>query len=218
MTNQITDMAKEARKAALKLSSTSLEERNAVLLTTADLLEQNMDVILSANEEDVALATQEGLAAPLLSRLKLTPSKFARITEGLRSLAELPDPLGHVQYAKQLAEGLDLYRVACPIGVIGVIFESRPDALVQISSLCLKSGNAVLMKGGREALKTNEALTKVIQEASSKCGIPASWCSLLHTREDVQEMLKLHEYIDLIIPRGSNEHQLTGIPHFEDAS
>jgi len=204
MTDQIMAMAKEARKAALKLSSTTLEQRNNVLITVAELLDQYQEMILAANKDDMEEAANEGLSAPLMSRLKLTPEKCKRITDGLRSLAALPDPLGHVQYAKELTQGLNLYRVSCPIGVIGVIFESRPDALVQISSLCLKSGNAVLMKGGREAIRTNEALTKVIHEASVKCGVPASWCSLLRSREDVQEMLKLHDWIDLIIPRGSN--------------
>lgn len=200
----ISDMAKAAREAALKLASASLTDRNAVLLAVADKLEENQQSILRANALDVAKATEEGLAAPLLSRLKLTPAKCERMAEGLRSLALLPDPLGHVQYAKELTPGLNLYRVACPIGVIGVIFESRPDALIQISSLCLKSGNAVLLKGGREAMQTNETLTKLILEATAECGLPAGWCHLLHSREDVQQMLKLHDLIDLIIPRGSN--------------
>lgn len=204
MSITILDMAKGARKAALKLASASLEERNAVLLAAAQKLEQHQRDILQANALDVAKATEEGLSAPLLSRLKLTDAKCARMAEGLRSLALLPDPLGHVQYAKELSPGLNLYRVACPIGVIGVIFESRPDALVQISSLCLKSGNAVLLKGGREAMQTNEVLTKLILEATAECGLPVGWCNLLHSREDVAEMLKLHDWIDLIIPRGSN--------------
>ena len=204
MDNRILNMAKAAREAALKLASASLEERNAVLLRVADKIETAQQMILEANAADVAAATAESLSAPLLSRLKLTEIKCARMAEGLRSLAQLPDPLGHVQYAKELSPGLNLYRVACPIGVVGVIFESRPDALVQISSLCLKSGNAVLLKGGREALRTNEVLTRLIQEATEECGLPADWCGLLHSREDVAEMLKLHDWIDLIIPRGSN--------------
>ncbi len=204
MSITILDMAKEAREAALKLASASLEQRNAVLLAIADRLEQCQEKILQANALDVAKATQEGLSAPLLSRLKLTQAKCARMSEGLRSLALLPDPLGHVQYARELSPGLDLYRVACPIGVIGVIFESRPDALVQISSLCLKSGNAVLLKGGHEAMQTNEVLAQLIMEASAACGLTEKWCNLLHSREDVQQMLGLHEWIDLIIPRGSN--------------
>lgn len=200
----IRTMASNARKAALQLASVSLEKRNQALLTIADSIESNLERLLTANQQDVEKASQEGLSAPLLSRLKLSEQKCASMAEGLRSLALLPDPLGHVQYAKELSPGLNLYRVACPIGVIGVIFESRPDALVQISSLCLKSGNAVLLKGGREAMRSNEVLAELICDATEKAGIPAGWCGLLHSREDVQEMLKLHEWIDLIIPRGSN--------------
>lgn len=204
MEMSIRSMAASARKAALKLASVSLEKRNQALLAIADHIEKNIDRLLAANRQDVEKAAQEGLSTPLLNRLKLSESKCASMAEGLRSLATLPDPLGHVQYAKELSPGLNLYRVACPIGVIGVIFESRPDALVQISSLCLKSGNAVLLKGGREALRSNEVLTELICEATEKTGIPEGWCCLLHSREDVQEMLKLHDLIDLIIPRGSN--------------
>ena len=200
----IRTMAAKARDAALKLAAASLEMRNSALLAIAEEIETRLAMILEENRKDIEAAQAEGLSAPLLGRLKLTESKCAGMIDGLRSLAKLPDPLGHVQYAKELAEGLNLYRVACPIGVVGVIFESRPDALVQISSLCLKSGNAVLLKGGREAIRTNEALAKVIVDAAARCGLPDGWCGLLHTREDVQEMLKLHDCIDLIIPRGSN--------------
>jgi len=204
MTNQILEIAKAARKSALKLAAASIEQRNAVLLCAADKIMKNTEHILKVNEEDVLAAQQESLSLPLLNRLKLTEAKCSRMADGLRSLARLSDPLGSVQYAKELSPGLELYRVACPIGVIGVIFESRPDALVQISSLCLKSGNAVLLKGGREALRTNEVLADLMREASIECGLCADWCSLLRSREDVQEMLKLHDWIDLIIPRGSN--------------
>lgn len=203
MDTSIRSMAAEARKAALELASASLEKRNKVLLAIADQIEKNIERLLLVNAQDVEAAQKEGLSTPLLNRLKLNTSKCMG-AEGLRSLALLPDPLGHVQYAKELSPGLNLYRVACPIGVIGVIFESRPDALIQISSLCLKSGNAVLLKGGREALRTNELLTELIVEASKAVGLPEGWCGLLHSREDVQEMLKQHDLIDLIIPRGSN--------------
>lgn len=204
MEHNVLHMAQEARKAARQLAAVSLEQRNAVLLAIAEGIAANKEEIMAANVLDVEQATAENLAAPLLSRLKVTDQKCDRMIEGLRALAQLPDPLGHVQYAKELSPGLDLYRVACPIGVIGVIFESRPDALVQISSLCLKSGNAVLLKGGREALRTNIVLTRIIRQASENAGVPMGWCDLLQSREDVSEMLKLHQLIDLIIPRGSN--------------
>ena len=192
-------MADNARKAARKLAATDINVRNGALLAIAKKLEENQQRVLEANAEDVKLAEKEGLSAPLLSRLKVTEAKLARMTEGLRSLVQLPDPLGHVQYARELTPGMQLYRVACPIGVIGVIFESRPDALVQISSLCLKSGNAVLLKGGREALQTNTVLAELICEATQEAGLPAGWCGLFQTREDVQQMLKLDDLIDLII-------------------
>lgn len=197
-------MAQEARKAARQLAAVTLETRNAALIAIADGIAANKEEIMAANVLDVAQATEENLSAPLLSRLKVTEQKCQRMIEGLQALAQLPDPLGRVQYAKELSPGLNLYRVACPIGVVGVIFESRPDALVQISSLCLKSGNAVLLKGGKEALRTNTVLTRIIREATEKAGVPAGWCDLLRSREDVSEMLKLHKLIDLIIPRGSN--------------
>lgn len=202
---KIQAMAQRARKASFQLAASTLEMRNAALNAVADRIRREREAILKVNEDDVENATREGLSAPLLSRLKLTESKCERMEEGLRSLAALPDPLGHVQYAKELSRGLELYRVACPIGVVGVIFESRPDALVQISSLCLKSGNAVLLKGGREAARTNELLTRLIVDATVDCGLPEGWCGLLHSREDVAEMLKQSDSIDLIIPRGSND-------------
>ncbi|MDD3410898.1 MAG: glutamate-5-semialdehyde dehydrogenase [Eubacteriales bacterium] len=197
-------MARQARAAYLNLSTASLDQRNASLLSIAESIARRQESILAANALDVAQAKQEGLSAPMVSRLTLTDAKCARIVDGLRALAGLPDPLGQVQYAKELADGLRLYRCSCPIGVIGVIFESRPDALVQISSLCLKSGNAVLLKGGREALRSNEALFEAICEGSRVAGLPEGWCHLLHTRQDVDEMLKQDDCIDLIIPRGSN--------------
>ena len=204
MPDTIQSMARRAREASFSLAGASLEARNQALEAIAREIENHMDNLLAVNAADVEAATAEGLSAPLLSRLKLTRAKCAGMAEGLRSLALLPDPLGKVQYARELSPGLNLYRVSCPIGVVGVIFESRPDALVQIASLCLKSGNAVLLKGGREAARTNEALADLIIGAARQCGLPDGWCALLHSREDVQEMLRQHEWIDLIIPRGSN--------------
>lgn len=200
----IRSMALSARQAGLQLCATSAQQRNDALLAIADAIHKRLPDILAANERDIAKATAEDLSAPLLSRLRFGEAKAARVTEGLKALAQLPDPLNRVQYANELAEGLKLYRTTCPIGVIGIIFESRPDALVQISSLCLKSGNAVLLKGGREAMETNEVLQQAILEGSRAAGLPDNWSHLLHTRQDVDEMLKLDDCIDLIIPRGSN--------------
>ena len=198
-------MADASRQAALLLAAASLEARNAALLAMARRLTERQAEIFAANEADVAEATQANLAAPLLNRLKFREEKLAAVTDGLTALASLADPIGKTTYACELTEGLQLYRVACPIGVIGVIFESRPDALVQIASLALKSGNAVLLKGGREALRTNAVLCDCLREAAESAGLPADFAQLLTTREDVAAMLKEDELIDLIIPRGSNE-------------
>ena len=160
--------------------------------------------IVAANRLDLERAAREDLAAPLLKRLRFDEAKIAETCLGLRSLEGLADPVGKTLRAMELDEGLELFQVTCPIGVIGVIFESRPDALVQISSLCLKSGNSVLLKGGSEAAETNRILAGLIAEASLEAGIPEGWLGILETRENVAEMLGLDEAIDLIVPRGSN--------------
>lgn len=198
-------MADASRKAAWALAASDINTRNDALLAMARALNAHQAEIFAANEQDVAEATEAKLTAPLLNRLKFREEKLAAVTAGLHALAELADPIGQTTYACELTEGLQLYRVACPIGVIGVIFESRPDALVQIASLALKSGNAVLLKGGREALRTNQALCECLREAAAEAGLPADFAQLLTTREDVAAMLKEDQLIDLIIPRGSNE-------------
>ena len=196
--------ARAARQASYQLSSLKAEVRNAALLKAAEALENNREAIFQANREDLRLAGEEGLSAPLLARLAFPERKLRDVTDGLRSLSRLPDPLGKTLLSRELADGLRLYRVTCPIGVLGVIFESRPDALVQIASLALKTGNAVLLKGGREALGTNRVLFDTIDGAVREAGVPGGWAALLETREDVKEMLAQDRDIDLVIPRGSN--------------
>ena len=141
----------------------------------------------------------------LIKRLKFDGKKIRDVVDGINSLINLDDPIGKKLMATELDEALNLYKISCPIGVIGIIFESRPDALVQISTLCLKSGNAVLLKGGSEAMQTNRILAELIQKATDAAGIGTDWIHLLETRDDVNKMLKLDRYIDLLIPRGSNE-------------
>ena len=192
-----------ARQAAYALSGLSLETRNAALTGIKEALIQHKADIFAQNALDLRQAQEENLALPLLKRLKFDESKLSDVTAGLDSLAALPDPLGKISLARELTPGLNLYRVSCPIGVIGVIFESRPDALVQIAGLCLKSGNAALLKGGREALRTNRALMAAMQ-AGTQGILPPGWAALLETRDDVNDMLTQDESIDLIIPRGSN--------------
>jgi len=201
----MTEIALLGRGASIKLAAVSGGVKNKALRAIADVLNRRAGDIIAANEVDLALAEKEGVAKPLLKRLKFDAGKIAEVCGGLQSLVELEEPVGKTLGAIELDDGLELYKVSCPIGVIGVIFESRPDALVQISALCLKSSNAVLLKGGSEAANTNRILADIISEATEKAGIPAGWIGLLETREDVTEMLKLDEYIDLIVPRGSNE-------------
>lgn len=194
-----------AGEAAQKMAALSGEVKNNALDKIAEALQKNKDKIISANMTDLKRSEEEKLASPLLKRLKFDEKKLKDVVEGLKSLVKLEEPVGRTTLSTMLDDGLELFKVTCPIGVIGIIFESRPDALVQISSLCLKSGNGVLLKGGREARETNRALARVIEEASVEAGLPEGWLTLLESREDVNEMLKMDEYIDLIIPRGSNE-------------
>jgi glutamate-5-semialdehyde dehydrogenase len=201
----IPQIAKKAKSASILLSAVKTDVKNAALAQIAEALKSKSVEIIAANQKDLRLAEKSKLASPLLKRLKFDEGKIADVCAGIESLIKLDDPVGQTLTATQLDEGLNLYKVSCPIGVIGVVFESRPDALVQISTLCLKSGNAVLLKGGSEAANTNKILAKVIAEATAKAGIPVGWIQLLETRQDVAEMLKMDEDIDLVIPRGSNE-------------
>ncbi|MFA5238205.1 MAG: glutamate-5-semialdehyde dehydrogenase [Phycisphaerae bacterium] len=201
----IADIAKQAKKASIQLAAVKSGVKNAALAEIAKALKQNSNKIISANKKDLADAEKNKLSAPLLKRLKFDESKIADVAAGIESLIKLDDPVGATISATELDKGLELYKVSCPIGVIGVIFESRPDALVQISTLCLKSGNAVLLKGGSEAQNTNKALADTIRAAGEETGLPKGWLGLMETRSDVAEILKMDEYIDLLIPRGSNE-------------
>lgn len=196
------ELAKRAKAASTPLSDTSVELRNHALLAMAEALRVHSAEIGEANGRD--LEASRDLGDALQKRLVFDEKKLRGVVDGLEALASLPDPLGRVLTRTELAEGLHLHRVTCPIGVIGIIFEARPDALVQISSLCLKSGNAVLLKGGKEALHTNRILAEVIRNATEAVGLPGDWIQLLETREEVNGMLRLNEYIDLIVPRGSN--------------
>jgi len=201
----VLNMAKEAYEASISLASLSAETKNKVLEGIIAEIHEHTEDIITANEMDLERAAAENLAAPLLKRLKFDKGKIEDAINGIKSLITLPDPCGRVLETTELSEGLILKKVTCPIGVIGVIFESRPDALIQIASLCIKSGNAVLLKGGSEALLTNRILTKIITNAIKNNNLPDSCVSLLESRDDVNEMLSCDEYIDLIIPRGSNE-------------
>lgn len=200
----IVQNAKKAKEASIALAATSGEIRDNALKAISKALVERADEIKKANQIDMANSEKENVAMPLLKRLKFEDSKIKDVVAGIESLLNLEDPVGKVQLQTELDKDLVLTRVACPIGVIGVIFESRPDALVQISTLCLKSGNAVLLKGGREARETNKILFEIIKEVTVEAGLPEGWIVLMESREDVDAIIKLDKYIDLLIPRGSN--------------
>lgn len=203
------EIGRSARASSAALARLTSEQRNQALIAVADGLEKNKQLILAANAEDCQKAAadveQGRLSAALFKRLKLDDAKFASVIDGIRQISRLPDPLGEVTLARELDDGLQLFRVICPIGVVLVIFEARPDALPQILSLLIKSGNAGLLKGGSEAKKTNEALFRTIEESLDAVGFPAGAYRLIAGRHEVKELLSLDKYIDLVIPRGSGE-------------
>lgn len=200
----IQTLAEQCRKASVSMPSLPGETRNNALKHIAKVLDKHAEEIAAANRKDLERTQADNLDASLLKRLKFDQAKITQSREGIESLIRLPDPVGTTLAATELDTGLELFKVSRPIGVIGVIFESRPDALVQIASLCLKSGNAALLKGGSEAAATNEILASLILQAGIEAGMPEGWLALLETRSDVDEMLKLDNKVDLIIPRGSN--------------
>lgn len=198
-------IARQVKEASIRLAAIETDLKNEALALIARSLLERLDEIVEANQKDLERSERENLSVPLLKRLKFDQEAIADVVDGVYSLIQLEDPVGKTLLATELDEGLELYKTTCPIGVVGVIFESRPDALVQISTLGLKSGNGILLKGGSEAMETNRILAEVITEATKEAGIPEHWLKLLETRAEVGEMLKMDESIDLIIPRGSNE-------------
>jgi glutamate-5-semialdehyde dehydrogenase len=197
---------KEARVAARAMAALSAADRDKALSAMRASLEQQRDVIEKANALDIANAKTANLAAALQGRLNVSGKKFDGMLSKVDEVKAVPDPLGVVSRKTELDKGLELSRVACPIGVICVIFESRPEAAVQIASLTIRSGNAVILKGGKEAANTNAALVHAMQCGLAASGVmPASAVQLVQTREEISELLDMHGQIDLIVPRGSNE-------------
>jgi glutamate-5-semialdehyde dehydrogenase len=212
-TRALTDVASishSARSASRKLSLLSAETRNAALLAIAQALEGNAERILAANTKDCAVAEKllstGGMTQALFSRLRIKESGIAEMAARVREVANLPDPLGKLLAVTELDQGLILHKESCPLGVIAVVFESRPDVLPQVASLALKSGNAVLLKGGAEAANSNEIILDIWQETLRRFPeVPKESIALLHSRLDVMELLRLHNEVDLLIPRGSKE-------------
>ena len=193
------------KEEARRLGFSTSEERDDVLRLIAEGLERDWPQIQAANEADVQSAERDGLAPALVKRLIYSEAKQAEALSGIRDIIAAPDPVGTVRMRRELDDGLVLSQVAVPIGVIGMIFEARPDALVQIISLCAKSGNAIILKGGSEARLTNAALVASMRASLEKSPLGSNWIVLLESRSDVGEMLTMEGTIDLLIPRGSKE-------------
>lgn len=198
-------LATAVRRAAIDLGQTTDQQRQQALAAMAAALQAHADRIAAANAADLEQAAAEGLAPALVARLKLDQAKLAGAIEGVRQVADLQDPLGSRQLHRELSERLVLERITVPLGVLGVIFEARPDAVIQIASLAIRSGNGAILKGGSEANRTNQAVMAALQEGLAHSVVSADALALLTTRQESLALLRLDGLVDLIIPRGSNE-------------
>ena len=208
-------LAERAKGAARKLARLSTAEKNSLLLAMADELTVREKEIRQANQEDVVAARAAGTSGALLDRLELTEKRFREMVEGVRQVAKLPDPAGEVMKKWTRPNGLEISKVRVPIGLIGIIYESRPNVTVDSAVLCLKAGNATLLRGGREAKKSNRALAEALGAAAKKKGLPAEVIALVEdeARESVAEMCGLEGVIDLLIPRGGPGLIATVVQH-----
>ena len=198
------EIAKKVKADSFLLMASSNEMRNTCLKNIIENLKKDKEHILNENKKDIENAENENISSSILSRLLFDEHKMDTVIAGINDLIKMPDPIGKITLKRELDEGLVLTRTTTPIGVIGVIFEARPDALVQIASLCIKSGNAAILKGGSEALLTNRALFESIKRAIKDSNLPEHALVQLEARSDVSELLSCYEYVDLLIPRGSN--------------
>ncbi|MBD2363355.1 glutamate-5-semialdehyde dehydrogenase [Anabaena minutissima FACHB-250] len=202
--SSLTTIAQQTRQAASTLAILSTEAKNQAIASIAQALESAKDEIVSANIADCEAATAAGIAKPLYKRLQLDEHKLRDAIAGVRDVGKLADPVGQVQIHRELDTGLVLKRITCPLGVLGIIFEARPEAAIQIVSLAIKSGNGVILKCGKEAVRSCEAIVKAIKQGLLPTDVSPDVVQLLTTREETLELLKLDKYVDLIIPRGSN--------------
>jgi glutamate-5-semialdehyde dehydrogenase len=202
--SELNQIGEKAKKAAFKLASLGTIVKNNALLAMAQALEANSEPILTANRLDVARARENGTPPSLLDRLILTEKRIGEMAAGLRQTVSLPDPIGEIPAGWQLANGLKISKVRVPLGVIGIIYESRPNVTVDAAALCLKAGNAVILRGGSEAIESNKAIVQVISAAAYSAGIPEGAIELIATtdRAAINLLLKMNTYLDVIIPRG----------------
>lgn len=200
----VAELADRAKVASRPLARLSTKKKNALLLAVAEQLEAREKEILQANQGDVQTAKETGLSGALLDRLELNPKRFAEMVEGVKKVAALPDPVGEVLRKWKQPNGLEISKIRVPLGLIGIIYESRPNVTVDSAVLCLKTGNATLLRGGREAKASNRALASALSEAAVKQGLPPEVVALVENegRESIPEMCRLEGVLDLLIPRG----------------
>jgi glutamate-5-semialdehyde dehydrogenase len=204
LAEELRQMGARAKEASLKLAGMSTRVKDDALQAMARSLEERSGMILDANQEDMDAARKNGLSGALLDRLLLTPDRVSEMAQGLRALVALPDPVGEVLRMWTRPNGLQIGKMRVPLGVIGIIYEARPNVTVDAAGLCLKAGNAVILRGGSEAFNSNQAITQVISSAATSAGLPPGTIQLVNTtdREAVNIMLKMNEFIDVLIPRG----------------
>ena len=207
--NNFLDLAKKAKAASKKIATISTEIKNKALLNIAESIKNNSNKIFEANKKDLdeakILVEKKELSQSTYNRLKLDENKMRDMIQGIIDISNLEDPIGKVLLKRELDKDLVLSKVSCPIGVLGIIFEARPDVISQISALAIKSSNAVILKGGKESINTNKSIMEAIQEALEKTdGFPNDVLTQVFSRDDVKNMLSMDKYIDLIIPRGGN--------------
>ena len=204
---EMREMAKKAKEASYQLVRLSTDIKNKALCEMADDLERGRDLLIEENQKDLAVGEKARLSRSMMDRLRLTPAVIQGMAEGLREVARLPDPVGEVVRMRRRPNGLMVGRMRIPIGVIGIIYESRPNVTADAAGLCLKSGNSVLLRGGSEAFYSNQAIGQILQKALVKIGIPQEAIQILshQGRGAIKEMLQLEDEIDLIIPRGGEE-------------
>ncbi len=201
---EVEDKGRRAKAAARTLATAGTDAKNAALTAMADALGQRQDAILDANSRDLAAARDKGMTAHLVERLTLTPKRIAEMTLGLQQVAALPDPVGEVLSGRRRPNGLEITKTRVPLGVIGIIYESRPNVTVDAAALCLKSGNAALLRGGSEAIHSNIALAGVLQDALDLAGLPRTAIQLVEStdRAAARRLMTLNGFVDCLIPRG----------------
>ncbi len=204
ITDYMQQLGRRARKAARVIAAASTEQKNAALLAIAEVIDSNRQAVLAENAVDMEKGRANGLDAALLDRLEINDARVDAMIEGLKQVAELPDPVGRITDLQTRPSGIELGRMRVPLGVVGIIYESRPNVTIDAASLCLKSGNATILRGGSEAIHSNQAIAACIREGLQRAGLPEAVVQVVETtdRAAVGELIRMPEYVDVIVPRG----------------